>query len=376
MKPDLGTDSDRSQMRRALALAERGLGMVSPNPPVGAVIARGEEVLGEGWHQRHGQAHAEVAAIADASRGGTDLDGATIYVSLEPCAHFGRQPPCSEAIIAAGLGRVVIGASDPSDKADGRGPGALREAGVAVEFIDGPEAAAAVLLVQPFRKHSRTGQPLVILKAAVSLDGRTATVAGDSQWISCEASREAVHRWRATVDAVVVGIGTALADDPLLTARGVDAASQPRRVILDSSARLPLDGQLLATVAEAPVIVVASPKAPTERVEALVAAGAEVISCTGDGPARIDAALHELGARGVTSLILEGGPTIAGSFLDADAIDEVRLFLAPMLLGGADARPLLAGVGLERLADARRAVDMDWQACGEDLLIRARMREW
>jgi diaminohydroxyphosphoribosylaminopyrimidine deaminase/5-amino-6-(5-phosphoribosylamino)uracil reductase len=376
LRADLVTATDRSQMRRALALAERGLGAVSPNPPVGAVIVRGEEPLGQGWHERYGEAHAEVAAIADARERGADLDGATIYVTLEPCAHHGRQPPCSEAIIAAGLARVVIGSDDPSEKAGGRGPGALRDEGIAVQFVDGPEAASARLLVQPFRKHARTGQPLVVLKAAISLDGRTATGAGDSKWISGEASRERTHRWRASADAVAVGIGTALEDDALLTARGVDAARQPRRVILDSTARLPLDSRLVATVEQAQVLVIVGPEAPAERVEALAQAGAEVIACPGEGAGRIEAMLSELGRRGVRSLMLEGGPTVAGAFLDAGAIDELRLFVAPILIGGADARPLLAGAGLARLADAPQALSMDWEASGEDLLIRARMREW
>jgi diaminohydroxyphosphoribosylaminopyrimidine deaminase / 5-amino-6-(5-phosphoribosylamino)uracil reductase len=376
MQAKVATDNDRKHMRRALELAENGRGKVSPNPLVGAVIVGRAGVLGEGWHDRLGGLHAEAAAIADARAREADLAGSTIYVTLEPCAHQGRQPPCAEAIVAAGIARVVIGTDDPTEKAGGRGPGMLRDEGIDVGFIDGAEATAARLLIQPFRKHSRTGQPLVILKSATTLDGRTATASGDSKWISGDASRELVHRWRASADAVAVGIGTAIADDALLTARGVDAHRQPRRVVFDSEARLPHDGRLVSTATEAPVILIAGPSAPASRVDGLTNAGIEVIVCPGEGAGRIGAALEELGRRDVSSLLLEGGATLAGAFLDAGAIDELRLFVAPKLLGGAGARPLLGGVGASRLAEAQTALSMECEAVGDDLLIRARMREW
>ena len=363
-------------MNRALALAERGRGRVSPNPLVGAVIVRGDEVIGEGWHARLGGLHAEAAAIEDARQRGADLAGSTMYVTLEPCAHHGRQPPCAEAIVAAGIERVVIGCDDPSERASGRGPGTLRDEGVEVEFIEGAEASAARLLNQPFRKHARTGQPLVILKSAVTLDGRTATADGESKWISGEASREAVHRWRAELDVIAVGIGTALADDPTLTARGVAAERQPTRVVFDSGARLPLDGRLIRTATEAPVLVIAGPEAPAARIDALTNAGAEVIVCGGAGGARIESALAELGRRDLTSLMLEGGATVAGAFVDAGVIDELRLFVAPKLIGGATARPLVGGTGSGSLALAEPALSLECERSGVDLLIRARMREW
>lgn len=363
-------------MRRALELAERGRGRVSPNPLVGAVIVSGGEVVAEGWHAQLGGLHAESAAIAAAAERGAELDGATMYVTLEPCAHQGRQPPCVDAIVGAGIGRVVIGCDDPSEKASGRGPGTLRDEGIAVTFVEGAEAAAARLLNQPFRKHARTGQPHVMLKAAMTLDGRTATAAGDSQWISGEVSRQTVHRWRANTDAVAVGLGTAIADAPTLTARGVEAAQQPTRVVFDSRARLPLESRLVETVADAPVLVIAGPEAPAERLEALGGAGVDVAVCAGEGEQRIQAGLDELGRRGLTSLMLEGGPTLAGSFMDAGAIDELRLFIAPKLLGGADARPLAGGRGASSLAGAERALAMECEPSGDDLLIRARMREW
>src|SRR5579884_2020561 len=242
------TDIDRRHLARAIELAEGGRGRVSPNPMVGAVIGRDDEVLGEGFHQMLGGAHAEVEAIEAAA--GHDLGGATLYVSLEPCCHQGRTPPCTEAIRAAGIERVVVASDDPSEHASGRGLGILRDEGVEVVVADGELAARARLLNQPFRKHARTGRPWVMFKSAMSLDGKVATRSGDSKWISGEASRRLVHEWRAASDAVAVGIGTALADDPMLTARvgGTDsealAARQPRRVIFDSLAQLPLQSRL------------------------------------------------------------------------------------------------------------------------------------
>ncbi len=372
----VATETDRKHMRRALELAERGRGHVSPNPLVGAVIVRHGNVLGEGWHAKIGGLHAEAAALEDARGRDADVAGATMYVTLEPCAHQGRQPPCADAIVAAGIGRVVIGGEDPSEKASGRGPGTLRDESIEVTFLDGAEAHEARLLIQPFRKHARTGRPLVVLKSAVTLDGRTATGDGISKWISGEASRESVHRWRASMDAVAVGIGTALADDPTLTARGVAAERQPARVVFDGRARLPLDGRLVRTATEAPVIVIAGSDAPASSIDGLTNAGVEVIVCPGEGTDRIEAALDQLGRRDITSMLLEGGATLAGAFLDAGAIDELRIFIAPKLLGGADSRPLAGGRGAPDLEQAEEALAMSWEASGDDLLVRARMREW
>jgi diaminohydroxyphosphoribosylaminopyrimidine deaminase/5-amino-6-(5-phosphoribosylamino)uracil reductase len=374
--PALVTDRDRLHLKRALELAEGGRGRVSPNPLVGAVIARDGEAIGEGFHPRVGEVHAEVAALADCASRGQDPAGATIYVTLEPCAHEGRQPPCTEAILAAGLSRVVVGSDDPSERASGRGPELLRSRGVEVVFADGAEAEAARLINQPFRKHASTGLPHVSLKSALSLDGRTATGAGDSRWISGESSRTLVHRWRAEVDAVAVGIGTAIADDPLLTARGDAVDRQPLRVVFDSTARLPLTSKLVETIAEAPVALIAGPDAPSERVAALRGAGVDVIPVVGDPIERVGGGLSELGRRGVTSLLLEGGAGLAGSFVDARVLDELRLFIAPIVLGGAGARPLAAGTGAASIADATRALALEWSRSGEDLLVCARLREW
>jgi diaminohydroxyphosphoribosylaminopyrimidine deaminase/5-amino-6-(5-phosphoribosylamino)uracil reductase len=369
-------DSDRAHLERAIALAGRGRGRVNPNPVVGAVIARDSHVLGEGWHEEYGGAHAEVNAIAASD--GAALQGATLYVSLEPCCHQGKTPPCTEAIVRAGIARVVVASDDPTEKASGRGLGILRDEGVEVVVADGELAASARLLNQPFRKHARTRHPWVLFKSAMTLDGKVATRAGDSQWISCEASRVRAHEWRAAADGVVVGIGTALADDPQLTARtGVNPGHQPRRVVFDSLARLPLSSRLVAATAEVPLIVVVSRAAPRADVDALEAGDAHVIVATGENePARVRSALEQLGAMGITSLLLEGGPHLAGAFLDAGEVDEVRLFLAPLLLGGGGARDPLEGEGVERIAEAMRALTLECENVGEDLLITARLREW
>ncbi len=323
------TDTDRDLLKRTLELAERGRGRVSPNPLVGAVIVRGGEVIGEGFHAELGGLHAERAALEDCRARGEDPAGATMYVSLEPCAHQGRQPPCVEAILEAGIARVAIASEDPSEKAAGRGPGILRDGGVEVEFAAGAEANAARLLNQPFRKHARTGLPFVVLKLAMTADGETTTAPGESPWISGEESRALVHRWRAESDAIAVGIGTALADDPLLTARGPDDPRQPIRIVFDSQARVPLDSQLLRTLDQSPVLVIIAPEADPDRVSALRDAGAEVLVAGGDTSAdRIHAALSDLGRRGITSLFLEGGRRLASAFQAADQIDESRIFVA------------------------------------------------
>lgn len=372
------TDTDRLHVARAIELARKGTA-VRPNPVVGAVVAHDEEILGEGWHAEYGGAHAEVNAIE--ACGLEDLSDATLYVSLEPCCHEGKTPPCTEAILQAGIRRVVVASDDPTEKASGRGLGILRDEGVEVLVAGGELAASARLLNQAFRKHARVGRPWVLFKSAMTLDGKVATRTGDSQWISGEDSRELAHRWRASVDAVVVGIGTALADDPQLTARpeglAAEPGDQPRRVVFDSLARLPPTSQLVLGAAEIPLTLVVSRAAARADTDALQAAGVQVLVATGENePARVRSGLDQLGALGVASVLLEGGPHLAGAFLDAGEIDELRLFLAPLLLGGSAARDPLEGEGVERISEALRALTFGWESIGEDLLISARLHEW
>jgi len=369
------SEIDRRHLARAIELAERGRGRVSPNPLVGAVITRGGQTLGEGFHRALGGPHAEVEAIRAA--GESDLRGATLYVSLEPCCHHGRTPPCTDAILQAGIRRVVVAAEDPSAHASGRGLGILRDEGVEVVMADGEIAERARLQNQPFRKHARTGHPWVLFKSAITLDGKVATRSGQSQWISCPASRRLVHHWRAHSDAVAVGIGTALADDPQLTPRLEQVSRHPRRVVFDSLARLPVDSKLVSDARRIPLTVVVSRAAPRAATDSLATHGADVIVAVGENePARIRSALDQLGAARVTSLLLEGGPHLAGAFLDAGEIDEVRMFLAPLLFGGRSARNPIEGEGVDSIAEAIQARGVECERVDEDLLISARLREW
>jgi diaminohydroxyphosphoribosylaminopyrimidine deaminase/5-amino-6-(5-phosphoribosylamino)uracil reductase len=351
------TEQDVRHLRRTVELAATARGSTSPNPLVGAVVVKDGRTIGEGFHARAGEPHAERVALAACEQ---DPAGATLYVSLEPCCHEGRTPPCTDAIVAAGIGRVVVASDDPTGKAAGRGLGILRDEGVAVEVMDGDVAEAARLLNQPFRKHARCGRPLVIFKSAMTLDGKVATRSGDSQWISGESSRARAHRWRAECDAVAIGIHTATQDDPLLTARVEGVARQPRRVVFDSEASLALDSRLVGSATDVPVILICSRAAKRTQTDALRNAGVEVIVATGENEAaRVCSALDELGARDVQSLLLEGGPHLAGIFLEAGEIDEARMFVAPLLALDRAARLATAGEqrrdrGRGRRADRRR----------------------
>ena len=368
------SERDQKHLLRALELAERARGRTSPNPLVGAVIVKNGRAIGEGFHEQAGLPHAERCALEACEE---DPAGATMYVSLEPCAHEGRTPPCTDAIVAAKIARVVVASDDPTPKANGRGLGILRDEGVEVEVMNGDVAARARLLNQPFRKHALTGRPHVVFKVATTLDGKVATAAGDSKWISNESSRARAHRWRAEVDAVAVGIHTATSDDPLLTARVDAVPKQPTRVIFDSECSLPLDSQLVGSLDKAPLIIVCSRAATRTAVQAIEAAGVDVIVATGQNePARLGAALDELGARGIQSVLLEGGPHLAGTFFDIDEIDEIRVFIAPVVAGGGTALPVLGGQGVESIGEARKALHLEHELIDGDLLICARLKEW
>jgi diaminohydroxyphosphoribosylaminopyrimidine deaminase/5-amino-6-(5-phosphoribosylamino)uracil reductase len=359
---------------RALELASEARGQTSPNPLVGAVVVKDGRTIGEGYHHRAGEPHAERMALAACTE---DPAGATIYITLEPCCHHGRTPPCTEAILDAGIKRVVFASDDPTEKAAGRGLGILRDEGVAVDHLDDDVGEAARLLNQPFRKHARTGRPLVCFKSAMTLDGKVATASGDSKWISSEASRERAHLWRAEADAVGIGIGTALADDPQLTARIDGATGQPRRVVFDSTARLPLDSKLVQTASEVPTIVICTRAADRAATQQLESANVEVIRVQGSTDAqRVCDALDSLGERDIQSLLLEGGPRLAGAFFDAGEIDQYFAFVAPLVTGGGRARAAVAGEGVDRIDAAARAVAVHVERIGDDVLIGARLKEW
>ena len=352
-------------MRRALTLALGGRGCTSPNPMVGAVLVKDGVVVGEGYHAQLGGPHAEVVAL-DAA--GERARGATLYVSLEPCCHTGRTPPCTDAILRAGVSRVVAAVQDPNPAVRGQGLARLREAGLAVDV--GACEAEARALNAAFFTWVTMGRPLGILKAGMSLDGKIATRTGEARWITGEPSRRRAHQMRAEVDAILVGAETALRDDPLLTARDSPAPRQPLRVVADSRARLPLAHQLVRTAREVPTLVAATPQAPGDRVSALKAAGVEVLVVDGPGP-RVDlrALAGALAKRNVTSLLIEGGGTLHAAALEAGIVDRVAIFIAPILLGGRDAVPVLGGAGAATLGEAWRLNDVALEPMGDDWLF-------
>ena len=361
-------DIDLWHMRRALELAVRGEGLVEPNPMVGCVIAQGAEIIGEGWHRRFGQPHAEVEALGMA---GDRAAGATLYVTLEPCCHLGKTPPCTRAVLAAGVRRVVVAQPDPFPQVQGGGIAELRAAGVAVEV--GLMAAEARRLNAPYRKLVETGRPWIIAKWAMTLDGKIATRTGQSRWISNPQSRQLVHALRGRVDAIMVGRETAMHDDPLLTARPPGPRTAVR-VVLDTLATLGSESQLVRTARETPVLVAAGEASPAASRRRLSEAGCEVFVCPGETPAaRLDALLLELGRRRLTSVLVEGGGRLLGSLLDARQIDEVRVFIAPKLFGGATAGTPTAGEGIAAISEALELEKPEVQAVEGDLCITARV---
>ncbi len=357
-------ESDLRHLSRCLELAERGARSAAPNPMVGCVVVSRAGVLAEGWHEAPGLPHAEQMALAAAG----DARGATAYVSLEPCAHHGRTPPCADGLIAAGVARVVVASVDPDPRTNGAGIERLRAAGVVVDLADGEIARRARLQNAAFRTLVIAGRPHVTYKVAASLDGRTATAGGESRWISSVESRRLVHQMRARSAAVAVGIGTALADDPLLTARECDppCARQPLRLVFDREARLPAAARLLADLDAGPVAVICRPGAAGAA--ALHALGADVI----EAETAADA-LSELGRRQLSSLLVEGGARLAAGLLAEGLIDRLALFLAPLLLG--DGPGILEGWSAERLSDAVSAARVEVRPVAGDTLLVAELRE-
>lgn len=341
-------EQDAIWMRRAIALSSRGQGSVEPNPMVGCVIVQNSEIIGEGWHQEFGGAHAEVLALQQCS---VATAGATAYVTLEPCCHHGKTPPCTEALIRAGVTRVVIAHPDPYAEVSGNGVVALQNAGIEVEM--GVLEREAGRTISPYLYRIREGLPWLIAKWAMTLDGRIATKTGDSQWISNEASRAKTHKIRGQVDGVMVGIGTALADDPRLTARppGPRIAT---RIIIDSNARLPLDCKLVQSASEFPCLIAVGPEADPSRCEKLIAKGCQVWRGQAvDAQQRIKDFLRELAADGMTNLLVEGGGGLLGSLFDAQLICEAHVFMAPKIIGGDHAISPIGGIGIGRLSDSQ-----------------------
>lgn len=358
---------DERCMDRALSIAAMGKGNVEPNPMVGCVIAIDQSIVAEGYHQSFGGPHAEVEALRDCNVG--DLSRATLYVTLEPCCHHGKTPPCVDAILESGVRRVVIAMHDPFPKVNGGGVAKLRDAGIDVSV--GLREQDAMALTAPFRKVVQHGRPWVIAKWAMTLDGKIASKTKSSKWISGEASRDIVHRIRSEVDAILVGVGTAKADDPLLTARSDISLTNRKllRVIVDSRADIDLDSRVVQTASEFNTLIAVSETADSDRCERLQDAGCQVARFGGDRSQQLEALLSYLARRQVTNLLVEGGADVFGTFLNVKEIDEFHAFIAPKLMGGKEAISPFAGFGCDAPSNATSVAFAEFNQVGEDIYI-------
>lgn len=351
-------------MRRALALAKQAIGFTSPNPLVGAVIVKDGMIVGEGYHTKAGTPHAEVHALNQA---GEMARGATLYVTLEPCSHYGRTGPCTQAVISAGITRVVVAMTDPNPLVCGQGLAQLRQAGI--EVFEGVMAADAALLNEVFIKWITTKMPFVVIKSAMSLDGKIATHTGNSQWITGPAARQRVHLIRHYYDAILVGIGTVLADDPALTVRLSQPMPNPKRIIVDSLARTPLTAKVVND-GLAPTIIAVTADAPPDRVAALAAKGAEIVTVArGRGGIDLRQLFRKLGQRQITSIMIEGGMAVNGTVITENLADKVYWFIAPKIIGGTAAPGPIGGNGAAVVTDAVQLEDLTIDKIDDDLLI-------
>ena len=362
---------DEMYMERALALAARGRGTTTPNPMVGAVIVKDGRIIGEGYHIRAGEGHAEVNAFKNAAE---DVTGATMYVTLEPCSHYGKTPPCADKIVEKKIGRVVVGALDPNPLVAGRGIEKIRNAGIPV--VTGVLAEESIALNEVFMKYIVTKRPFVVLKAAMSLDGKIATADGESQWISCEASREEVHRLRHELTGIMAGIGTVLADDPMLNCR-IPGGKQPVRIIVDSHLSIPENSKLAGSAREFPLVVASVEKADASKKARLEVMGAKVIEIPAnqDGPVDLNALMERLGEMKIDSILLEGGGRLAEGALKAGIVDKVQFYIAPVLIGGEGAKTPVEGRGIETLSQAWHISDWKAETIGDDLKIIGYIKE-
>jgi diaminohydroxyphosphoribosylaminopyrimidine deaminase / 5-amino-6-(5-phosphoribosylamino)uracil reductase len=364
-------------MKLALRLARRGYGTTSPNPMVGAVLVKGGKIIGRGWHRRAGLPHAEIEALRDAQKRGYSSHGATLYVTLEPCCTHGRTPPCTEAIIAAGIKKVVVGATDPNPKHAGKGFKILQRAGIKV--VHGILADECANLNEAFNHWIVHRTPFVTVKAAMTLDGKIATASGESKWITGEKARAVGMKLRQGSDALLAGINTILEDDPSLTFRPiqspkskVQSEKQLRRIILDSTARTPLDAKVVSGGFTRLTTIVVSKRAPKNRVTVLAGKVNVIVAPTmRNSSLDLRWLLKKLGAQNVTNILVEGGGEVNASFLLGDFAQRVVFFYAPKILGGRDARKAVAGEGVKNLADAIRLREVEWKKIGEDLLMTA-----
>ena len=367
---------EEKYMRRAIELAKKGSGHVNPNPLVGAVIVRDGEIIGEGYHECYGQLHAERNAIANAKKRGNSLEGSTIYVTLEPCCHYGKTPPCTEAIIEEKIARVVVGSDDPNPLVSGKGFQMLREKGIEVipHFLK--EECDAMNHV--FFHYIRTGTPYVAMKYAMTMDGKIACYTGDSKWVTGEESMAHVQTLRNHYKGIMAGIGTVLADDPMLNCR-IEGRRDPIRIIADSHLRIPMDSQLVRTAGQQPLIVACLPDADEEKAAQLQEKGVEVLRIPGVTTADITeeqkevislpVLMKELGARKIDGILLEGGGQLNESALQAGIVDRIYCYIAPKIFGGAQAKTPVEGQGLTRAADAWQFNRIGMQEFGQDILL-------
>lgn len=367
---------EEKYMRRAIELAKKGSGHVNPNPLVGAVIVRDGEIIGEGYHECYGQLHAERNAIANAKKRGNSLEGSTIYVTLEPCCHYGKTPPCTEAIIEEKIAKVVVGSDDPNPLVSGKGFQMLREKGIEVipHFLK--EECDAINHV--FFHYIRTGTPYVAMKYAMTMDGKIACYTGDSKWVTGEKSRAHVQTLRNHYKGIMAGIGTVLADDPMLNCR-IEGGRDPIRIIADSHLRIPMDSQLVRTAGQQPLIVACLPDADEEKAAQLQEKGVEVLRIPGVTTVDITeeqkevislpVLMKELGARKIDGILLEGGGQLNESALQAGIVDRIYCYIAPKIFGGAQAKTPVEGQGLTRAADAWQFNRIGMQEFGQDILL-------
>ncbi len=362
---------DRAHMQRAIRMAMRGQGFVEPNPMVGCVIAEGERLIAEGWHRQFGDAHAEVNAINAAADADADLRHATLYVTLEPCAHHGKTPPCVDAIIRAGVRRVVVAMTDPFELVRGQGIRKLEQAGI--DVVVGVLEATAKALNSPYLNRLSHGKPWVLAKWAMTLDGKIATHTGSSQWITNGESRKRAHQIRGRMDAIIVGRQTVVHDDPALTARPPGPRTATR-VIVDSQGRTPIDCRLVATANNVPTMIVVAPDAPDANCEPLRRAGCEVWAGTsGDANERLGELLDELGRREWTNVLVEGGGALLGAFFDQRLVDEVHVFSAPKIIGGHGAVGPVGGQGMAEMANAWRLDHPSVEVLDDNLYVSGRL---
>lgn len=358
------TNLDEKYMQLALNLAQKGKGWVAPNPLVGAVIVKDGHIIGQGYHEYYGEAHAEVNAIASAQE---NVEGSTIYINLEPCAHVGKTPPCSDLLIEKKFKKVVISMLDPNPLVAGQGIKKLEEAGI--EVVAGVLEKESRALNEIFLSYITTKRPFLVMKTAMSLDGKIATASGESQWISGEESRKQVHRLRHELSGIMIGVGTVLADNPRLTAR-LPQSKQPLRIIADSRLRIPLDAKVLQNQDQAQTLIATTHAADSKKIDWLTEKGIEVlITESVDDRVGLKDLMEKLGQKEIDSILLEGGATLNFSALQAGIVNKVQAYLAPIIIGGKEAKSPVEGPGVEHLSEAFQIQEMSVQSIGEDILI-------